>query len=72
MTNSKIKFVREYQPYLKYGINRTCYDAIYHSGRLCMYTEEDVPKTVQKFIENAGSKKKQYDPIFKYEEIIYE
>lgn len=64
---SKISFVREYDM----GTEK-CYDVLYESNKLFMYTDSKLPKSVKEFIEHASVRTVQYDKIFKREEIIYE
>lgn len=66
MKEQKIKFVRKYAPR-----RETIYDVVYHSRRLATYTEADLPKTVQKFVEQATEIKEQYDTFYKCQETIY-
>ena len=67
MKKAEIRFVREYNYW-----NTTWYDVIYKSGRLCMHTAENLPKTVREYIDNASKKTTQFDRTFKRDEIIYE
>ena len=65
---SGINFVRVYDAY---GV--TWYEAIHNNRRLYMYNSADdnVPRTVLSFIENAGSIKHQHDKLFDRDEVIY-
>lgn len=63
---SKIRFVREYEFY-----NETWLDVIYTSGRLYSMSKEKAYKNVLAFMESK-TPKKQYDRVFKRDEIIYE
>lgn len=63
---ANIKFVREYEDY-----GSTWYDVLYaKSNRLYVYTADDLPKTVQKWLEDKDGVR-QYDRVFKRDEIIY-
>lgn len=68
-----IKFVREYKMFPNDAT--TYYDVIHkaENGRRSwrLYTNSDLPKTVEKYISEATAHK-QYDSTFKREEIIYE
>lgn len=67
---ANIRFIREYDLY-----NRTYYDTIYgtpgNPSRLYMYSKDDLPKTVQKWLEGKVGKK-QYNKVLEREETIYE
>lgn len=62
---SKIKFVRQYELY-----GSTWTEVVYKTNRLVTYTEH-IPKTVQAYIERSTGTK-QYDKVFKRDEIIYQ
>lgn len=66
---ANIKFVREYDLY-----GNTYYDVVYgkpgNPSRLYMYSKEDLPKTVQKWLEDKVGNT-QYNKVFEREEIIY-
>lgn len=63
---SKIKFVRMYKMY-----RENWYDVIYHSGRVCTYTEPYLPATVEKFVNSSDIREEQYDKVFNRVEMIY-
>ena len=63
---SKIKFVCMYKMY-----RENWYDVIYHSGRVCTYTEPELPATVEKFVGSSGIRKQQHDRTFNRDEMIY-
>lgn len=62
-----IKFVREYQMY-----GRTYYDIVYKTHRLTTRTPDDLPETARRFMVNAKTVTEQYDPVFKWDETIYQ
>lgn len=63
-----IKFVREYK---MFPASEICFDVLYaKSNRLCFYTEEDLPKTVKKWLEGKEGIV-QYDRTLEREETIY-
>lgn len=66
---ANIRFVREYDLY-----GSTFYDVVYGKpgspSRLYMYSREDLPKTVQKWLEDKVGDT-QYSKVFEREEIIY-
>lgn len=63
---SKIKFVRMYKMY-----RENWYDVIYHSGRVCTYTEPELPATVEKFFNSSEHRKQQHNKTFNRDEMIY-
>ena len=63
---AEIKFARK----KKWHNNKTWYDVVYKTNRLYMYMEEDLPKSVRKWLDGKTGKK-QYDK-YHGEEIIYE
>ena len=63
---SKIKFVRKYEMY-----RENWYDVVYHSGRVCTYTEPEIPATVERFIESSEIREEQYDKTFHRAEMLY-
>lgn len=63
---NKIKFVRMYKMY-----RENWYDVIYHSGRVCTYTEPELPATVEKFVGSSEIRKQQHDRTFNRDEMIY-
>ena len=67
---ANIKFVSEYDLY-----GSTFYDVVYGKpgspSRLYMYSKDDLPKTVQKWLEDKVGDT-QYNKVFKREEIIYQ
>lgn len=64
-----IKFIREYDFY-----GTLYYDVVYgkpgNPSRLRMYSKDDVPKTVQKWLEDKEGEV-QYNKVFEREETIY-
>ena len=66
---NKIKFVRIYRP--SYA-TVDYFDVYYHSGRIRTNTFDEMPKTVQEFCAKAKNVKCQYDPVFKWNEVIYQ
>lgn len=66
---ANIRFVREYDLY-----GSTYYDVVYgkpgNPSRLYMYSKDDLPKTVQKWLEDKVGDT-QYNRVFEREEIIY-
>lgn len=64
--NSKIKFVRE-----TYAYGETWYHIVYNSRRVRTVIAEKLPSSAKDFISHAGTVEKQYDSIFKRDEIIY-
>lgn len=60
-----IKFIREYEFYGYMFI-----DIVYESMRIYTMPKDEMPKTAKKFLEGKTGVK-QYDPVFKRDEIIY-
>ena len=64
-----IRFVREYDLY-----GNTYYDVVYGKpgspSRLYMYSKDDLPKTVQKWLEDKVGDT-QYNKVFERDEIVY-
>lgn len=67
---AKIKFVREYK--VNYGgkYEHTYYDIVYESGRVYTKYITDLPKSVEKWLAGKEAER-QYDPVYKREELIY-
>lgn len=66
---ANIKFVREYK--LFPGSSETWFDVLYaKSNRLCIYTADDLPKTVQKWLKGKVGVR-QHDRVLDRDEIIY-
>lgn len=65
---AQIRFVREY----KFTPNgETWYDVLYaKSNRLCVYTADDLPGTVRKWLEDKDSVR-QYNRTLGRDEVIY-
>ena len=61
-----IKFVRKYNWY-----GSTGYDVVYENNRLYIFQENELPKTVATFIQNATRVTEQRDPYHGFE-TIYE
>ena len=62
-----IKFVREYQMY-----GRTYYDIVYKTHRIATRTPDDLPETARRFMANAKKVTTQHDPVFNWDETIYQ
>ena len=66
---ANIKFVREYKLFPE--SSETWFDVLYaKSNRLCVYTADDLPKTVQKWLEDKVGNT-QYNKVFERDETIY-
>jgi hypothetical protein len=47
------------------------FEVVYHSGRIVTYTQLNLPRTVEKFIDMATSRKEVCTEIFNRTVIIY-
>jgi hypothetical protein len=63
---AQIRFIRGYS---SYGCDWL--DIIYQSGRVYTLEAVNAPATAKRFMDSANQKK-QYDSLFKRDEIIYE
>ena len=64
--NQKIKFVRMYKMY-----REDWFEVVYHSGRIVTYTQPNLPRTVEKFIDMATGREERYTKVFNRTEMIY-
>ena len=63
---SKIKCVTMYKMY-----RENWYDVVYHSGRVCTYTEPYLPATVQRFVDSSDIRRERHDSVFHRDEMVY-
>lgn len=62
----KIKCVTMYKQY-----RENWYDVVYHSGRICTYTEPFLPDTVQRFVDSSDIRRERHNSVFHRDEMVY-